>query len=152
MTKNKLIYIGADHAGFTLKEYIKVFLEKNGYEVNDQGNLILQKNDDYPDYAKSVALAVSKSKNARGVLVCNNGIGMSIAANKVRGIRAALANNIKIAREAVADDNANILCLGEGHLSKKDAEKIVTTFLTTEFSKLVRHKHRLEKIKKLEGR
>ncbi|MDP3900052.1 MAG: RpiB/LacA/LacB family sugar-phosphate isomerase [bacterium] len=146
-----IVYIGADHAGFKLKEHLKNFLSKQGYVVSDQGNIKFEKKDDYPDYAKRVAQAVGKVKDARGILICNNGIGMSIAANKVKGVRAALTNNLKIAREAVVDDNANILCLGQGHINKKEAEKIVMTFLTTEFSNLARHKRRIKKIMKLEA-
>jgi ribose 5-phosphate isomerase B len=149
MTKS-VVYVGADHAGFQLKERIKLMLTREGFVVHDLGNTAFEQTDDYPDFAKLVGEKVAKGRTARGVLCCNNGIGMCIAANKIKGVRAALANNARIAREAVNDDDANVLCLGQGHVEMKEAEEIVRVFLATKFSNEVRHKRRVKKVSELE--
>ena len=146
----KTIYLGTDHAGFKLKEYLKKYLEKLNYKVIDLGNRKYIKTDDYPDYAKKVAKAVARNNDSRGILFCHNGVGMCIVANKIAGIRAALVSTPKVAKEAVFDDNANIICLGGGYLKLKAAEKIVISFLQARFSEAARHKRRIKKIKKLE--
>ncbi|PIT90429.1 MAG: ribose 5-phosphate isomerase B [Candidatus Komeilibacteria bacterium CG10_big_fil_rev_8_21_14_0_10_41_13] len=144
------VYLAADHAGFKLKEHLKKFLFKQGYTVMDLGPEKLARDDDYPDYAFKVARQVIKSDQAKGILVCHNGVGVCIAAGKVRGIRATQAFNPKMAKEAVGDDNANVLCLGQGYLKDKEAEKIVLSFLKADFSGLKRHQRRLDKIKRME--
>ena len=119
-----MIIIGADHAGFKLKEHIKKFLEKKGYSYVDMGAYKYNKDDDYPDFAKKVAVQVVKEK-AKGILICGSGIGVCIAANKVKKIRAVLAHNIRSAKASRIDGNTNILCLG-GRVTKKDlAHKII---------------------------
>jgi len=146
-----IIYIGADHAGFQLKERLKLMFENNGFVVHDMGNSEYEQTDDYPDFAKLVAEKVAKGRTARGILCCNNGVGMCIAANKVKGARAVLTDNESIVREAVVDDDVNILCLGQGHLDMKDAEKIALVFLAANFSNEARHKRRLKKIAIMEA-
>ncbi|MBI2148441.1 RpiB/LacA/LacB family sugar-phosphate isomerase [Candidatus Woesearchaeota archaeon] len=144
------IYIGADHAGFKLKERLKIFLIKSKYSIIDLGNKKFQKNDDYPIYGYKVAKAVVKNKYSRGILICGSGQGVCITANKVNGIRAALAENIKDAYLARRDDNCNIICLQGRYTSLKKAKIIIKKFLETEFKPLKRYKRRISEIKRLE--
>jgi len=123
-----MIYLGADHGGFELKEHIKKFLDKNNIEYADLGPEQLDNADDYPDFALKVANKV-KDPDEKGILVCGSGIGMCMTANKVNGVRAAAAydeNTSKLSRE---HNNANVLCLGERTTSKEEAEKTLPTVL-----------------------
>lgn len=151
MRKNKeVIYIGADHAGFKLKEKIKEFLIKKGKEVKDLGNTIFDKNDDYPDYGYVVTKAVSKNKNSKGILFCGSSYGICIVANKVKGIRAVSISTIKDAKLSREHNDANILCLPGWGFKENLAKKIVITWLKTNFSNKKRHKRRIDKIKRIE--
>lgn len=143
-----IILLGADHAGFALKEHLKKFLQKKGYDVKDMGAYKLVKTDDYPDYAAKVAKAVQKS--GKGILVCGSAEGVCIAANKFRGIRAVAVWTVQNAKLSREHNDANILCLSGWQLSKKTAEKIALTWLKTPFSKEKRHVRRIQKIKRLE--
>lgn len=145
-----MIYIGCDHGGFELKNHLKGFLSKNNYEFEDLGAHKYDKNDDYPDYALKVCEKVKKEKNSKGILICSSGQGMSIAANKIKGIRAVLCCNSKAAKCAAEHINANVLCLGAKFISKKNAEQAVKTWLETKFSNEKRHTRRINKIMKLE--
>jgi len=147
MQKRKL-FIGADHAGFDLKEYIKAFLGKKDYELEDMGTYDKSRVD-YPDLAKSVALNVRLEKNALGILICGTGIGISIAANKVPGIRAALCNDPRCARLSRNHNDANILVLGGRPYNKKKVKNIVNTWLASDFEG-GRHLLRVNKIKRME--
>ncbi|MCX8158243.1 MAG: ribose 5-phosphate isomerase B [Candidatus Diapherotrites archaeon] len=142
-SKNE-IFIASDHAGFEHKEFIKNKLTKKGFEVFDLG-CYNKESCDYPDFAKILAKKVLKKK-IFGILICGTGIGMSITANRFRGIRAALCTNSYMAKVAREHNDANILCLGSRILSKKEALKISEIFLTTEFSGEIRHKRRIRKI------
>ena len=122
-----MIAVGADHAGVFLKNDIVKLLEKEGYEVKDFGTYS-DESCDYPIYAKAVADAV-----ASGILVCGTGIGMSMAANKVKGIRAAVCSEAKSAEMTRRHNDANILCLGARIIDEKTAEELVKIFLSTEF-------------------
>ena len=140
---NKII-IGSDHAGFKLKEQIKKYLDELGYKTEDLGTNS-EESVDYPSFGKKVAEKVAKTKSI-GVLVCGSGIGMSITANKVKGVRAALVYDeytVKVSRE---HNNANVLCIGGRTESAKNYKKIVKTFLTTEFSKEKRHHRRVKEM------
>jgi len=141
------IAVGSDHRGVTLKTAVISLLEAKGHEVKDFGTGSTEPTD-YPDVAGEVALAVAGGKFDYGILICGTGIGMCIAANKVRGIRAAHCHDTFTARRARQHNNANVLCLG----GEQDAERmpdIVTTFLDTEFEG-GRHQRRLDKIHSLE--
>jgi len=143
-----MIYLGADHAGYALKEHLKKFLQTKGYAVKDLGAHKLVKTDDYPDYASKVAKAVQK--DGKGILVCGSAEGICIAANKFNGIRAVpvwTLQNAKLSRE---HNDANILCLSGWQIPKKKAEQIVLTWLKTPFSKEARHIRRIKKIARLE--
>jgi len=145
-----VIYVGADHAGFQLKERIKLMLTHEGFVVHDIGNTAFEQTDDYPDFAKLVGEKVAKGRLARGILVCGSGVGMSIAANKVKGARAVLGYSEAIARAAVEHNSANVLCLGQSYIDMKVAEKVVRAFLETKPSTETRHRRRVKKISQLE--
>jgi len=144
------IVIGSDHAGYCLKEKIKGMLAEKKYQVIDKGTDSDEKCD-YPDYAYKVAKEVAKGKSL-GILICGTGIGMSIAANKVKGIRAALCCNEFMAKSAREHNDANILCLGARVLEEKEALKIVDAFLGSDFSKEERHVKRVRKMMALENK
>ena len=140
----KKIFISSDHAGFKLKEDIKSFLKKRKYSFIDLG----PDNDnrvDYPDYAHSVAKKVKINKNYRGILICGSGMGMNIAANRHKNIRAAQCYNVKSTKLSRLHNDANIITLGSRLLSKKNALSCVSIFLKTKFDG-GRHSKRIKKI------
>ncbi len=139
------IVMGSDHAGFELKEHVRKYLLEKGVEVEDQGAYSLE-SVDYPDFAKKVSEAVLE-QGILGILICGTGIGISIAANRHRGIRAALCENEFSARMSRAHNNANILCMGGRVVGIGVAESIVDAFLSTEFEG-GRHARRVEKIER----
>ncbi len=146
---NKTIYVGADHAGFRLKEHIKRFLEDKKYSVVDVGAYEVNKDDDYPVYAFRVAEKVSKTSN-KGILVCGSAEGVCIAANKVKNVRAVPVWSVKNAKLSREHNDANILCLSGWQLSKSVAENIVLSWLKAKFSEEKRHKRRINQIKDYE--
>lgn len=147
--KQKTIYLGSDHAGFQLKEKLKVWLLKKKINFVDLGNTKLDKKDDYPDYAKKVSKAVVEEKS-KGILFCGSGQGMCMVANKIKGVRAGVVTNLREARLIREHNNANVLCLSGWEMKDQLAYRIVNKFLNTKFSKNVRHKRRVNKIKKME--
>lgn len=140
------IYIGADHRGFALKEQITAMLEHSDQRVTDCGADMYIPDDDYPDYARAVAERVAADPDGRGILICGSGAGICIAANKVRGIRAALGFDVEQVRAAVSDDHANILCLAADYGNDDRALGMADTFLATTWSDEVRHMRRVAKI------
>lgn len=138
------IAIGSDHAGFELKETIKTFLKEKGIEVKDFGTHS-EERVDYPDYAIPLAESVANGEEDFGILICGTGIGMSIAANKVKGIRASLCSDVYSAHSAREHNNANVLCLGGRVLGKELAKEIVDKWLSSSFLG-GRHKRRVDKI------
>ncbi len=144
------IAVGSDHAGYELKEKVKGYLEKLNVEVRDFGCF---NNDrvDYPDYAVKVAKSVVAGENEYGIIICGTGIGVSITANKIKGIRAALCCSEYMAKMARQHNNANVLAMGGRTTTPEEAEKIVTIFLNTDFEG-GRHANRVEKIHDLTGR
>ena len=148
-----LIYIGADHRGFNLKERIKVFLHDRGYEYFDVGNAKRDENDDYPDFAVAAAEKVAaEPQRDRGILICGSGVGTDVVANKFGDIRSALAISADQIFDARHDDDANVLCLAADFLTEEDAFKIVRIFLETPFAGDAKYKRRLEKISQIENR
>jgi len=145
-----IVYLGADHRGFGLKEKIKAWLKEWEYGFREIGSKVYVKDDDYADVAIDVAKNVIIGK-AKGILVCGSGVGVCIAANKVSGIRAALCTSEKQAYFARNDDDANILCLSADLVSEEDNKIIIKTFLETLFSSEEKHVRRIEKIKKYES-
>ena len=144
-----MIYIGADHRGFRLKEEISKWLETQHYEFRDLGAIKYDKDDDYPDITFKVAETVA-IEGAKGILICGSGAGASIAANKVKGIRAGLCTSEKQAKAARNDDDINILCLTSDSVSVEENLKTVAVFLATTFGSEERYIRRINKIKKYE--
>lgn len=145
-----MIYLGTDHRGFELKERIKGWLGQWDYPYEDMGAFEYDKDDDYPDFAKAVAQKVAAEPDAKGILICGSGVGVVIAANKVKGIRAGTAINAGQIKDSVSDEDTNILGISADYLSGQ-AEEIVKTFLETKFSGQARHVRRVNKIKELEN-
>ncbi|HDQ22606.1 MAG TPA: RpiB/LacA/LacB family sugar-phosphate isomerase [Candidatus Uhrbacteria bacterium] len=147
-----MVYLGADHAGFALKEQIKKYLDKKNISYEDKGSLKLKKGDDYPDFGYKVAKAVAENKNAKGILICGTSYGMCIVANKVKGARAVSVKNEDDAVEIRKHNDANIMCLSGWNISPAKANKIIDKFLNTKFEAVLRRKRRLNKIKKIENK
>jgi len=137
-------FIGTDHAGFEVKPFVIEYLEKKGIEVEDLG-CYSSESVDYPDYAHKVAEAVLANEGSMGILICGSGIGMSLAANKHKGIRAALCHDHYTASMARRHNNANILCFGARIVGKGEIESILEGWLNSEFEG-GRHQRRVEKI------
>jgi ribose 5-phosphate isomerase B len=142
------IAIGSDHAGFSVKETIRKYLEAAGYVVDDQGTSS-EESVDYPDYGKAVGERVASKQSDLGIAVCGSGIGISIAANKVPGIRAALAHDVMTARLAREHNDANVLALGGRVVTEAAAVEMVQAFLTTSYLG-GRHQRRVDKISQME--
>ena len=142
------VVLGADHAGYELKEKVKKYLQKKGIDVEDVGTFS-KDSVDYPDYAFKVAEKVSDKKVDFGVLVCKSGIGMSIAANKFKNVRAALVFTPEMAKLARSHNDANVLSLSGEFTKEEEVYKIIDTWLATEFEG-GRHERRLGKINDIE--
>ena len=145
------IAIGADHAGFELKECVKAHLLQLKHEALDLGT---RNTDpvDYPDFAEAVALAVRDGKADRGILICGSGVGASVAANKVPGARAGLCHDHYSAHQGVEHDDMNVLVLGGRVIGESVALELVSAFLNAKYTGEERHQRRLEKVKAIEGR
>ena len=138
------ISIGCDHGGYALKEHIKTYLEKQGHTLLDCGTYSTE-SCDYPDFGKAAAQAVADGRCERGIVICTTGIGISIAANKVHGVRCALCSEILSAEMTRRHNNANMLAMGAGMIGQNAAERIVDVFLSTEFEG-GRHERRVNKL------
>lgn len=143
----KRIIIGSDHGGFKLKEKLKIFLEKKGFKVKDVG-CFSEESCDYPTYAYEVSRLAAMDKSSKGILICKSGIGNSIVANRIPGIRAALCYNLKAAKLSRQHNDANVLVLGSLFVKEGLAKRIVSVWLETEFEG-GRHLRRIKKIEKL---
>jgi RpiB/LacA/LacB family sugar-phosphate isomerase len=143
------IAVGADHAGYPLKIDVLRFLKQEGHEIIDLGTHSTEPVD-YPDYAKSVGEAVQQGIAERGILVCGSGVGACVAANKLRGIRAALCHDTYTAHQGVEHDDINVLCLGGRVVGPALALDILKAWLSASFSEAERHRRRVEKIVELE--
>ena len=145
------IVLGADHAGFDLKQIIAAYLRYRGHEVVDVGT---NSDDpvDYPDFAEAVSKVLLDGRAERGVLICGSGVGTSVSANKIPGIRAGLCHNTYSARQGVEHDDMNVLVLGARVIGVELARELVDNFLAAKFSGEERHRRRVEKIKALEKR
>ena len=143
------IAIGCDHAGFALKNAVIGQVRQLGHEVIDCGTNDAQRVD-YPDFADKVAQAVASKQADRGILLCGSGVGVCIAANKTRGVRASICHDAYTAQQAVEHDALNVLCLGARIIGPSLAQELVTRFLEASFSEEPRHQKRLEKIATIE--
>lgn len=146
-TKEKII-LASDHAGYALKQKIHKWLEKKGYKVEDVG-CFSEERCDYPDYAEKAARKIAGSRNTIGIMLCGTGIGMCIAANKIKGIHAAVIHNQFTGRAAREHNNANVICLGARVIGFGTAKKAIEAFLSSEFQG-GRHARRIAKIRKIE--
>ncbi len=144
------ISIGADHAGYDMKAQLIELARKLGHNVHDVGTFEPGKPDDYPDYAILVAEDLRAGKAERGILVCGSGIGVSVAANKFKGIRAGLCNDHYSAHQGVEHDDMNVLVLGARIIGSMTAEDVTEAFLKAKFSGEERHVRRLQKVKDIE--
>ena len=144
------IALGTDHAGFALKSVIASTIEREGHRILDCGALTLDRTDDYPVFAERVGLAVQSGKADRGVMLCGSGVGASVAASKVRGVRAALCTDTFSAHQGVEDDDMNVLCIGARVVGPSLAMELVVAFLGARFSGAERHRRRLEMVKAIE--
>lgn len=140
------VSIGCDHGGYELKEEVKAHLLEKGIQVEDFGTNDLS-SCDYPDFGIAAAKAVAEGKVDKGIVICTTGIGISIAANKVKGVRCALCSDLTSARLTREHNDANVLALGAAIVGHLVAIDIVDVFLSTEFSGLEKHSRRIEKIK-----
>ena len=144
-----MIFLAADHKGFTLKEKIKQWLTEWGYDHEDMGALKLDPTDDYPIYAKKVAEGMVEPED-RGILVCGSGVGVDEVANKFDGIRSGLAISKEQIQSARNDDNINVLALASDFISEEEAREMVKVFLDTEFADAERFNRRLKEVGEIE--
>jgi ribose 5-phosphate isomerase B len=145
------IAIGVDHGGWSLKQAIVDELNKQGHTVVDCGAREYDKTDDYPDAARQVGKTVQRGDAERGILICGSGVGVAIAANKVRGIRACLCHDTYSAHQGVEHDNMNVLCLGARIIGDELAREIVRSFLSAKFDTSERFQRRLNKVIEIEN-
>ena len=144
------IAIASDHAGYPLKKNLTEVLKKGKHELLDLSGDNPNPQDDYPDFAKAVALAVAQKKVERAILICGSGVGANVAANKVPGVRASVCHDTFSARQGVEDDDMNVLCLGGRIIGEELAKEILETFLAARFSNAERHVRRLKKVLSIE--
>jgi len=144
------IGICSDHGGYALKEIVQAALLKEEYTVVDYGSFILDLQDDYPDFVFPLAKAVAAGEVEKGIAICGSGVGAAIAANKIKGVRAALIQDYFAAHQGVEDDDMNLICLGGRITGDSSALDLVTAFLNARFSGADRHVRRLQKIKNVE--
>lgn len=144
-----MIALASDHGGFELKESVKKHLQERGLEFKDFGTYDLN-SCDYPDFGAQAARAVAEGQCEKGIVICTTGIGISIVANKIKGVRCALCSEVSTARLTREHNDANVLAMGGGFVGPVLANEIVDTFLDTEFSGLEKHSRRIAKISELE--
>lgn len=142
--------LACDHGGFELKQALTRLLERSGFEIRDFGADSSQPDDDYPDYVVPLARAVASGEVERGIAICGSGVGASIAANKIPGVRAGLCHDHYSAHQGVEHDAMNLLCLGARVIGFETARELTETFLAAGFSGEARHARRLRKIEDLE--
>ncbi|GFO54987.1 ribose-5-phosphate isomerase [Geomonas sp. Red276] len=144
------IGVATDHGGFSLKESLLAELCAQGHQVTDFGAFSLDPGDDYPDFVIPLARAVASGEIERGIAICSSGVGASIAANKVPGVRGALIHDDFSASQGVEDDDLNVICLGSRVVDESRALALVSRFLAARFSGAERHRRRLAKVAALE--
>ena len=145
------IAVGADHNGYALKQTIAEVLKSMGHEVSDVGAHAVDPLDDYPDFAGALARAVASGEAERGIMVCGSGVGASVAANKVRGVRAAVCHDTYSAHQGVEHDDMNVLCLGARIVGEEVAREAVQAFVSATFTGEERHQRRLDKVLAMES-
>ena len=143
--------VAADQNGYQLKNEISEILKRDGHDVIDMGPHYLDPLDDYPDYAKPLAESVSSGETERGIMVCGSGVGASVAANKVKGVRAAVCHDIYSAHQGVEHDDMNVLCLGSRIVGTEVVRELVSAFISAEYTNEERHARRLTKVIEMEN-
>lgn len=143
------IAIASDHAGFKYKNILLPLINEKGYEVTDLGTFS-EDPTDYPDHAADIASAITNGTVERGILICGSGVGVSVAANKFKGIRAGVCHDAYSAHQGVEHDDMNVLCLGERVIGIELAKELIFAFLHASFSNEPRHNKRLDKMKRIE--
>lgn len=151
METKTTIYIASDHGGFELKNKLVQDLTGQGYQCEDLGPAEFDKTDDYPQYAKLVAEKVLENADSRGILVCRTGVGVSMVANKHKGIRSALAISAAQIKKARGDEDLNVLALAGDYIAEDDVADVLDAFLNTEFTGTERHVRRLGEIEEIEN-
>ena len=146
------VVIASDHAGFELKETLRPYIERLGHEVLDAGPVSFQRGDDYPDFAEALGMAVKNHQADRGVLMCGSGVGASVVANKITGIRAAVCHDTYSAHQGVEHDDMNVLVMGARVVGVELARELIRSFLLASFSGEERHVRRLAKVRAIEAR
>ena len=149
---SRVVALAADHGGFPLKAELAPWLQSQGYQVLDLGAHGLDPDDDYPDFVDAAAQAVASGNAERGILICGSGVGASVAANKVPGIRASVCHDVYSAHQGVEHDQMNVLCLGGRVVGIEVAKELATAFLEARFSGEERHLRRLDKVSMMERR
>ena len=145
-----IVAIGADHAGYPLKEDLQEWLGEQDIDIIDVGAHSMDPLDDYPDFAAKVAVLVANNEAQRGIVFCGSGVGASIAANKIPGVRASICHDLYSAAQGVEHDDLNVLCLGARIVDAEFAKELIQAFLSAEFTAEERHSRRVEKIIDLE--
>ena len=145
-----LVAVGTDHAGYALKVEVVGWLKKEGHQVNDLGAFNLDPDDDYPDFAVAVASSVTSGETERGIVICGSGVGASVTANKIKGIRACLCHDTYSARQGVEHDDMNVICIGGRIIGIEIAKAVLRAFLAASFIPEPRFQRRLEKIIQIE--
>ena len=146
------VAIGADHGGYALKDELKTFLQSLGHEMIDVGAHTLDPADDFPDFTKPLAESVASGSADRGIMICGSGVGASVAANKVRGIRASVCHDTYSAHQGVEHDDMNVLCLGARIVGIELARELTGAFLSAEYVPEERFQRRLDKVLDMESR
>jgi RpiB/LacA/LacB family sugar-phosphate isomerase len=147
-----IIAVGADHAGYELKQIVASYLSELGHDVINLGTDNASTPVDYPDFSEAVGLSVIEGRAERGIVICGSGVGASVAANKLHGIRAGLCHDTYSAHQGVEHDDMNVLVLGSRVIGTELARELVRAFLGAEFSNAERHVRRLAKVRALEDR
>lgn len=145
------VYLAADHRGFKLKNALRGWLESEGHKVVDVGAKEYNEGDDFPDFGIPLAEKVAGDSGSLGVAICGSGVGMAVVAGKIKGIRAVVANDPKLAAAGRRDDNVNVIALGSKYLDAEKAREVVKTALETSFSGAERHQRRIDKIARYEN-
>ena len=146
------VAIGADHGGYALKDELKTFLQSLGHEMIDVGAHTLDPADDFPDFTRPLAESVASGQADRGIMICGSGVGASVAANKVRGIRASVCHDTYSAHQGVEHDDMNVLCLGARIVGIELARELTGAFLSAEYVPEERFQRRLDKVLDMESR
>jgi ribose 5-phosphate isomerase B len=145
------VAIACDHGGFALKKPLQELMQQLGHEVYDLGAHTYDGDDDYPDFARYIGQAILHDHAERGVLICGSGVGASVTANKLPGVRASVCHDCYSAHQGVEHDDLNVLCLGARVIGDELAKDLVRAFLNAKHSEEARHSRRLEKLKAIEG-